>query len=322
MPENNLPEEENQQQPEQQNAQPDAQMQPNPHITNPVLVDAMATFKVDLTNTEHERAFLQAAIDAKYLIPALIERPVTQTPDGEPVPTRIAFQMMTNPNGDKFMPAFTDEIELRKNRKPGEHFQVAVMGFMDLYRFVKNNEAIFGVVINPFGSNLCLIRRQVIMIGDANGDLDAVAATIQKQMESKHVTNSLGVASGTREENQAAIRQAMEKLEAQKNDENAEPEKEVITDDLLGAVKGCLKKCKAVKKAYIGKASESGENYLLIAVEADESADLTEIGNTISTECADYSDLPFECVAASNIRAKQIVESEKPFYEKKRFGIF
>ena len=88
MPENNLPEEENQQQPEQQNAQPDAQMQPNPHITNPVLVDAMATFKVDLTNTEHERAFLQAAIDAKYLIPALIERPVTQTPDGEPVPTR------------------------------------------------------------------------------------------------------------------------------------------------------------------------------------------------------------------------------------------
>ena len=54
-------------------------MQP---ITNPVLVDAMTTFKLDLANREnedvfkeHERAFLQAAIDAKYLLPAQVEQP-------------------------------------------------------------------------------------------------------------------------------------------------------------------------------------------------------------------------------------------------------
>ena len=51
--------------------------EPMKPVTNPVLVDAMATFKLDLANREnedvfkeHERAFLQAAIDAKYLLPA------------------------------------------------------------------------------------------------------------------------------------------------------------------------------------------------------------------------------------------------------------
>ncbi len=315
-----MPEENNQN--EQSTAPAPKPMQP---ITNPVLVDAMATFKLDLTNSVNERAFLEAAINAKYLIPAMIERPVEAPADGEEIPTRIAFQMMSNPKGEKFMPAFTDEIELRKNRKPGERFQVAVMSFMDLYRFVKNNEPIFGVVINPFGSNLCLIRRQVIAIGDAGCDLDAVIAANAKQQQMRitpqQPTNPLGAASNSREQQQAAIRQAMADMEAAKT-ESTEEAKPVITDELLNAVKGCLKKQKAAKKAYLREESESGERFLLVAIDADDNADIEEIGNTISTECADYSDLPFECVAAGNIRAKELVGAEKPFYEKKRFGIF
>lgn len=299
--------------------------QPMQHITNPVLVDAMATFKVDLTNREHERAFLDAAINARYLVPALIEQP-EDAPEGEPVPTRIAFQIMTNQKGDKYMPAFTDEIELGKNRKPGERFQVAVMGFMDVYRFMKNNDAIAGMVINPFGSNLCMIRRQVILIGDKNGDLDAVAAAVAEQAKPvfmQQTTNPLGAASNSREQQQAAIRQAMADMEAaQNNTENAEDDTAVLTDELISALKACLKKQKAIKKAYAKVDSESGERYVLIALEADDSADITEIGTTVSTDCKDYSDLPFECVPASNPRAKELVANEKPFYEKKRFGIF
>ena len=68
--------------------EPNQPMQP---ITNPLLVDAMATFKLDLTNREHERAFLEAAINARYLIPAMVEQPA-DAPEGEPVPTRVAFQ--------------------------------------------------------------------------------------------------------------------------------------------------------------------------------------------------------------------------------------
>lgn len=300
--------------------EPNQPMQP---ITNPLLVDAMATFKLDLTNREHERAFLEAAINARYLIPAMVEQPA-DAPEGEPVPTRVAFQLLTNPKGDKFMPAFTDEIELRKNRKPGERFQVAVMGFMDLYRFIKNNESVSGAVINPFGSNLCLIRRQVILIGDNAGNLDAVIAQNKPAApQPSNPSNPLGAVSNSREQQQAAIRQAMADMEAANaSDNTAEDAAEVITDELISALKACLKKQKSVKKAYIRVDSESGERYLLVALETDESADLTEIGNTVSTECADYSDLPFECVAAGNIRAKELVANEKPFYEKKRFGIF
>ena len=294
--------------------------EPMKPITNPVLVDAMAKFKLDLTNRENEKAFLQAAVDAKYLIPALVERfPDENTKPGEQVKMRVAFQIMTNPQGDQFMPAFTDEIEIKKNRKPGETFQIVVMNFMDLYKFVKDNEKIGGIVINPFGSALCLIRPQVIAIGDRGGDLTNVPAPVQRPAAEP--------AGPTAEEMQAAqqdvIRQAMADLEAKKAaEDDGEPEVSPLTDDLIDALKACLKKQKTVKKAYIRPETESGERYLLIALEADESADLKAVGEAVSAGCADYADLPLECVPASSIRAKSLVAEEKPFYEKKRFGFF
>lgn len=291
-------------------------------VTNPVLVDAMATFKVDLTNREHERAFLEAAIDAKYLIPAMIERPATPPKEGEQVQARVAFQMMTNQKGDKFLPAFTDEIELRKNRKPGERFQVMIMSFMDLYRFMKANEGIGGMVINPFGSNLCLVRQQVVVLGDHNGNLNALSEAPAQAPQPAAPANALGAASNSREAQQAAIRQAMADLEAAKASTADEPTVSAITDDLLGALKAQLKKHKSIKKAYIEETSENNERFLLIAIEADENTDIVEIGNTLSSECCDYSDLPFDCVPATSIRAKELVNGNKPFYEKKRFGFF
>ena len=321
---------------------------PNPTpmepVTNPVLVDAMATFKLDLANKanaaafrEHERAFLQAAIDAKYLLPAQIEQPAEPPKEGEPVQARVSFQIMTNPKNEKFMPAFTDEVELKKNRKPGERFNVAVMGFKDLYQFIKSNEAINGVVINPFGNALCLIRQQIIAIGD--NDLQPVlSAPVQNPdanggdgsdtavaLAAPQPSNALGAAENSREQQQDMIRAAMAQLDADKAaaaETEAEPEKDPLTDDLLGALKGVLKKQKAVKKAYIRPETENGERYLLIALEADDNTDTDAIGNTLREECADYSDLPFDCVAASSIRAKELVAEGKPFYEKKRFGIF
>lgn len=310
-------------------------MQP---ITNPVLVDAMATFKVDLANREneevfkeHERAFLQAAIEARYLLPAQVEQPEEAPKEGEQVQARVAFQIMTNPKGEKFMPAFTDEVELKKNRKPGERFQVAVMSFNDLYHFMKSNEAVNGVVINPFGSALCLIRQQIIAIGDHNNQPVLSAprpnpdAQPQEPAPQPQPTNALGAVENTREQQQDMIRAAMAQLDADKAAaESGEtvPEKDPVTDELLGALKGVLKKQKQVKKAYIKSEIEQGERYLLVALEADENADIESIGNTVTTECADYSDLPFDCVAASSIRAKELVAEGKPFYEKKRFGIF
>ncbi len=300
------------------------QMKP---VENPVLVDAMATFKLDLKNKEHEMAFLKAAVEARYLLPAQVEQQPDseQTEDGK-TKARIAFQIMTNQNGEQFMPVYTDEVEMRKARKPqpGERFQVAVMSFMDIYRFVKANEPIRGVVINPAGSALCLIRPQVIAIGDNGGDLNAKMtqeATVQQNAAARSETSR----AEQQASQQAAIRQAMADMEAAKaasENESAPDAADVISDDLLDALKACLKKQKAVKKAYIQPETEKGEQYLLIALEADENADLDNISAAVAKDCADYSDLPFDCVAASSIRAKELIANEKPFYEKKRFGIF
>lgn len=308
--------------------------EPMKPIENPVLVDAMATFKLDLTNREHEMAFLQAAVEARYLIPALVEQAPADTADENgKVKARIAFQIMTNPKGEQFMPAFTDEVELRKTRepKPGEHLQIAVMSFMDLYRFVKANEPIRGVVINPAGSALCLIREQVIAIGDHDGKLSAPAqpAAIEPPTEEEIAQVQAERAAQNRAAQQAAqqaaIRQAMADMEAAKAaaaDSDQKEAEEAVTDELIGALKGCLKKQKAVKKAYIQPETDKGEKFLLIAVEADESADIEAIHSVLAEECKDYTDLPFECVPVTSIRAKELIAAEKPFYEKKRFGIF
>ena len=131
-------------------------------------------------------------------------------------------------------------------------------------------------------------------------------------------TNALGAVENSREAQQDLIRQAMADMEAAKAsaDENAEPESDPFTDDLIGALKGVLKKQKAVKKAYIRPETEKGERYLLVALEADENTDLEAIHDTLAKECADYADLPFDVVASSSIRAKELVAEGKPFYEK------
>ena len=299
-------------------------------VTNPELVEAMTVFRQDLSDREHEKAFLQACLNARYLLPAMIQ-PIEGQPEGEPQQHSVAFQIMKTPDGKKFMPAFTSEDELKKNRKPGETFQVAVMGFEQIYHFIKGNEPINGVVIDPFGGALCLNRNQIVAIGDAKGDITVGMAPQQPQMQQQPIqitppqipNNVLGAAENTREQQQAAIRAAMQNLDNDTDNKiDAEQAEALLTDDVVNALKGFLKKQKTVKKAYIQPKVENGEKFFLVALEADEAADIDMIGSNLSTECADYSDLPFDCVPASSIRAKELVASEKPFYEKKRFGIF
>ena len=310
-------------------ANPKPQMQP---ITNPELVEAMTEFRKDLSNRDNERAFLQAAVSARYLLPAMIQPiPKEEGHEDEPQQHSVAFQIMNTPDGKKFMPAFTSQEELLKHRKEGESFQVAVMGFEQIYMFMKGNEPITGVVIDPFGCALCLNRGQIIAIGDAKGDITVGMAPQQPAQKIEVTrtpvqapTNVLGAAENTREQQQAAIRAAMQNLdnEPQENKLDAEQIEKLLTDDVLGALKGCLKKQKNVKKAYIQPMIESGEKFFLLALEADDSADMDAINSAIASDCADYSDLPFDCVPATSIRAKELVANEKPFYEKKRFGIF
>ncbi|MBQ8921349.1 MAG: enhanced serine sensitivity protein SseB C-terminal domain-containing protein [Oscillospiraceae bacterium] len=308
-------------------AEPNRKMDP---VTNPVLVDAMATFKLDLTNREHEKAFLEAALEAKYLLPAKIEQLKDQaTPDGQ-VPTRMAFSVLTNANGDKFMPAFTDEIELKKNRKglENEPLQIAVVDFRALYSFIKQSEEIKGIVINPFGSALCLVRQQVLAIGE-NGFKIVVAPPKQQVFDlttppAPKPANVLGAPEDDSKARADMIRQAMADMEAAKDSEDTEEETaDPLTDELLTAMKGSLKKQKAVKKAYIKAEKDNGERFLLVALESDASdSELEDIGNSVREDCADYTDLAFDFIKADSIRAKDLVAEEKPFYEKKRFGFF
>ena len=146
------------QQPEQleQQAQP---TRPAP-ITNPKLLEAIAQFKSE-TNRVNEIKFLQEMLNARYLVPVIMETPPNETmKPGERVSTRVAFQMLTNDKNEKFIPAFTDQDELVKNTVQPRH-QVAVLTVRDFAMVFSQNPICKGFVINPFGDNMCLTREQL-----------------------------------------------------------------------------------------------------------------------------------------------------------------
>ena len=185
-----------------------------------------------------------------------------------------------------------------------------------------------GIVINPFGSALCLVRQQVLAIGE-NGFKIVVAPPKQQVFDlttppAPKPANVLGAPEDDSKARADMIRQAMADMEAAKDSEDTEEETaDPLTDELLTAMKGSLKKQKAVKKAYIKAEKDNGERFLLVALESDASdSELEDIGNSVREDCADYTDLAFDFIKADSIRAKDLVAEEKPFYEKKRFGFF
>ena len=146
----------------QQPEQPEQQAQPTrpAPITNPKLLEAIAQFKSE-TNRVNEIKFLQEMLNARYLVPVIMETPPNETmKPGERVSTRVAFQMLTNDKNEKFIPAFTDQDELVKNTVQPRH-QVAVLTVRDFAMVFSQNPICKGFVINPFGDNMCLTREQL-----------------------------------------------------------------------------------------------------------------------------------------------------------------
>ena len=89
--------------------------------------------------------------------------------------------------------------------------------------------------------------------------------------------------------------------------------------ELIDALSRYLKKQKGVKRAYLQLMLGEQPHYL-IAVECDD--DRAAVFAAIKAEAGTYTDLAVKVVDVASDSAKDLVSGEKPFYEKKRFGLF
>lgn len=298
-------------------------------VENPVLIEAMQTFKQEM-NRENEIKFLNAMLNARYLVPVVMETPpdTSMTP-GTQVRTRVAFQMLTNPAGEKFIPAFTDTEELAKNpvKADAEHpRQIVVMRVTDFAAVFAQNEIARGFVINPFGQNMCLNRDQLRMLlaGAQQTKVNAQPASLSQQVDA-------AIHNLDKEKEMEAIIRAAKESEARAAETAAQQEEETERkivqtknpvaenpSDLVDGLSRFLKKQKNVNRAYMQLLLGDAPRYLF-AVDCDDDAETTCAA--VLAEAKLHTELPVEVLSASDKAAKALVNNEKPFYEKKR-GLF
>lgn len=298
-------------------------------VENPKLVGAMQTFKGAL-NRENEIKFLQEMLNARYLVPVVMETPPDASMQpGQQVTTRVAFQMLTNPKGDKFIPAFTDQAELQKQEPVQQKHQVAVLNVRDFAMVFQQNENCSGFVINPYGDNMCIARDQLLKIlqSATQTAVPQPGATIAQQVDlamhnlnrEKEMEDIIRAAKASEAQAEAEKAEQSASVEAEAAVEETAPTTSENPQELIDALIRYMKKQKQIKRAYfqllLGK-----EPHYLLAVECDEDQEPTFAA--IKVEAGVYTDLPVVIMDVTAAEVNKLINSEKPFYEKKRFGLF
>ncbi|MBP1566205.1 MAG: enhanced serine sensitivity protein SseB C-terminal domain-containing protein [Oscillospiraceae bacterium] len=142
-------------------------------VVNPALVKAMEELK-EQKSKDAEKNFIVQLRQARLLSPAIIE---VKDENGDFVPavegkadpknTRVNFMMLSQKDGQKFLPAFTSIEEVRKWRKE-EKLQNVVSTFEQYLAMITADEnGPNGFVIDPFGSNIIMPRELLVKLKEA-----------------------------------------------------------------------------------------------------------------------------------------------------------
>lgn len=137
-------------------------------ITNPQLVEAIKHLHQNNTPANQNLALDLVVNHAKLLAPVL----VTPIPGkkGEKQQANIQFQLISTQDGRPFLPAFTDETELKKfigEKKT----QVMVVHFDQYSAMLSQEQKAQGLVINPMGLSLTLEQKTVLNLAQRKKEL-------------------------------------------------------------------------------------------------------------------------------------------------------
>lgn len=130
-----------------------------PTVKNPDLTAAMAAFK-QKQNPTTEKAMLDAVQAAKLIAPIALQGSLEDITPDENGQRQLQASLMavSNKNGEKFFPAFTDWLEFLKwKNEPDE--DTMVLSFDQYYDILlKQNVDIRGILINPAEASIVITR--------------------------------------------------------------------------------------------------------------------------------------------------------------------
>lgn len=109
----------------------------------------------------------EIVMNAKFLTPVRLSSPPKLNKNGTGTidrNTKIAFSLISSPDGKKFYPAFTSVDEVLKWDTMNEQKPLTLaLGFDDYSEMIVAKNAAEGLVINPFSDNLVLDKRLVAL---------------------------------------------------------------------------------------------------------------------------------------------------------------
>lgn len=131
-------------------------------VQNMELIIAMRVLQQENT-PENRNRMLNEMMKSKFITPASIdekeeEKMRENQKKGEKTPVQVSFKVVTTKDGKRFLPAFTDTMQLNEwKEKCGitEKFKNMIMNFDVYAQYVLNSGGnLAGYIINPFGENL------------------------------------------------------------------------------------------------------------------------------------------------------------------------
>lgn len=166
-------------------------------IDNTDFVKAIENMRENYTDKNKDDVLNRAVFDAVYFVPAIVDRENTELTEDEN--KRLSFEkrpksqfvLIENANGEKFIPAFTDQQALLKfKEEQSQDCNAFVMSFADIASVVEVFPNIAGFVVNPFAHNLPFPRDFIAAIKKNIMDQMAKIEEDKKKSNITMTTNS------------------------------------------------------------------------------------------------------------------------------------
>lgn len=138
-------------------------------IQNMELIIAMRVLQQDNT-PENRNRMLNEMMKSKFITPASIDAKEEEAmrenhKKGEKTPVQVSFKVVTTKDGKRFLPAFTDTVQLnewKEKCKITDNLKSMIMNFDVYAQYVLNSGGdLAGYIINPFGENLVFTTENI-----------------------------------------------------------------------------------------------------------------------------------------------------------------
>lgn len=161
-------------------------------IDNSDFVKAIEKMRADYTDKNKDEVLNRAVFDAVYFVPVFHAEDNTELVKGADDKLsftnrpKARFVLVENPDGEKYIPAFTDQDALAafKNEQ-AQGCQAFVMSFADIASVVETFPNIAGFVVNPFEHNLPFPKAFVLEI---KNNIMQQLAKIEEQKKKPDIT--------------------------------------------------------------------------------------------------------------------------------------